>query len=512
MMRLSSLKKNRLFYKFTGVLVILLTVFFILSGGLILKKVHQQNLNTFKNNVQLLTKMVADHAAFHLAKLSYFSIEEQASRLQANKDNHILSLLVYNHEGIKVNSSGIEHEDITTPKKHHFVVEIPCLYSTTQENFQKQGKVIAVFSLETFYQQASRWQFIYVFSSISALFLLSFAMAFLVFFFISKPLKNLADSTRKLAQGDFETQFSYKSKDEIGDLSEDFNIMASHLKTQMAEIKELNHSLEHKVEVRTKELAEERNKLKQRNIQMEQELIMARRIQEQLIPSSLPALNLAALYKPMDQIGGDFYDFFPFPDNKLGVFVSDVSGHGIPAALITTMLKSFLLRAGNFLLNPSQTLFYLNQSLVNQTANNFITAFYGVYDFDSQILTYSEAGHPSPFLLKEQEVSQLPKTSRGLPLAVFDNKTLQRRSMVYENNSVNFKPNEKLLIYTDGLIEATPLNQDHHFFMEHGLEKTLDELKQKEPQELIHNLYLKLKSFRGDEDFDDDVCLVCLKS
>lgn len=508
-------QKHSLFFKFTGVLFSLLLAFFIIGGSWLLKEIQHQNLKTFKDHAHSVTRMIAGHAAFHLEKFSYFAIEEQTNRLQnqkEKKENEILSILIYNAQGRKVNASGVEHNQIQVPAAYRMRVEYHCIYALPGEKGREVGKAVAVFSLERFFHQARRWQIAFITSGILILILLNLVLAALVIVFIARPLKNLAASTRKIARGEFDAVFHYSGRDEIGNLSSDFNIMAEHLRLYVSEVHELNRTLEQKVEKRTLELAEERNKLKSRNTQMEQELALARKIQQQLIPALPPSENLAALYCPMDQIGGDFYDVFSLPETgSTGIFISDVSGHGIPAALIATMVKSFLLRAGKFLLNPAQTLSYLNQSLLNQTAGNFVTAFYGVYDSQTRLLTYAGAGHPVPFLLQSAGLNKLEMPYRGFPLGVFGNPELQQSGIRYENTVRLMAPEEKLLIYTDGILETSPLNKPGFFFSHHGLSESLMGLRHKNPRDLIEEIYLRLKAYRGSAPFEDDLCMVCLK-
>ncbi|HOG64474.1 MAG TPA: SpoIIE family protein phosphatase, partial [Spirochaetota bacterium] len=117
----------------------------------------------------------------------------------------------------------------------------------------------------------------------------------------------------------------------------------------------------------------ERNKLREKNERMQSELEMARRIQLQLVPAVGPVKGLAFEYRPMTIIGGDFYDFVTFVGRPLeiGIFISDVSGHGVPAALIASMLKSTLLQSVDILDDPPALMTRLNDTLVSKTNDNF---------------------------------------------------------------------------------------------------------------------------------------------
>ena len=110
----------------------------------------------------------------------------------------------------------------------------------------------------------------------------------------------------------------------------------------------------------------------------------------------------------MEELCGDYYDIIESKDpSLLGIFISDVSGHGVPAALITAMVKILISTSGNFKLKPSKLLKYLNNSLIDQTCDHFLTAFYATYNIINKIFTYSIAAHPSPILIRDKKVQTI---------------------------------------------------------------------------------------------------------
>jgi hypothetical protein len=142
----------------------------------------------------------------------------------------------------------------------------------------------------------------------------------------------------------------------------------------------LVENLETLVNVRTLELEKERNILKARNEAIENDLSLAKNIQINLLPK-IHMSDISAIYKSMDKVGGDFYDFIRYENKDLtGIFLSDVSGHGVPAALIMSMLKSILLQIAASISDPSILLENLNSNIINLSSGNFITAFYGIYN------------------------------------------------------------------------------------------------------------------------------------
>lgn len=277
------------------------------------------------------------------------------------------------------------------------------------------------------------------------------------------------------------------------------------------------NNLEQKVWERAAELQEERNKLKDRNRIIEQtlktmrtELEMAKQIQEQLIPQSCPSDQIFALYQPMTMVGGDFYDFIEFKDsNKIGIFLSDVSGHGVPAAFVTSMIKSFVLQA-KMKDNPAGLLSYLNNALINHTGKNFITAFYGIYDFKTRIFRYSSAGHNAPYIIEDDKLQQITSKKKSPPLVVLSNDELKTVGKEFTNSRKKIKPNSKLILYTDGLVEAVNIENPADDFEDSLLNEVLINAKDKDPEEFVNTVFQALIDFRGSNSFEDDVCLICL--
>ncbi len=279
---------------------------------------------------------------------------------------------------------------------------------------------------------------------------------------------------------------------------------------QKSIIEEHNRSLERTVEERTRELEAERNELKIKNQIMENDIALARRIQDQLIPESNPGEYICSLYRPMDKVGGDFFDFTVFGESgSIGIFISDVSGHGVPAAFITSMLKTTLLQAGARKHDPAGLLRYINEVLLGQTAGNYITAFYCVFDPAKRSIVYANAGHPSPYVIDSGGVRQLPK-GKNVPLAVFDNNMLEGYEILYANARETLPRDSKLLLYTDGLTENRPLGDNESYFEYGGMTDIFLANRDKPCREFITGLFDELTNYRGGDSFEDDVCMICL--
>lgn len=281
------------------------------------------------------------------------------------------------------------------------------------------------------------------------------------------------------------------------------------------ELEDLSGTLEKKVDDRTSELAEERNRLKKFNDKIIFELSLAKKIQQKLIPQEDPEEYICSLYKPMEEVGGDFFDFITFrsekneSENSIGIFLSDVSGHGVPAALITSMIKSGILQSGKRTEDPAELLNYLNNMLITQTGDNFVTVFYCIYTPGEGRLLYASAGHNPPYIIESGRVLQLGG-HRSIPLAIMNNKQLVRAGKEYKNSSTVLKSGSRLILYTDGLTEAASLSEPHRLFEDNGLNDLFLKLRDRTNREFISGIYSELKSFRQTDYFDDDICVICV--
>jgi serine phosphatase RsbU (regulator of sigma subunit) len=257
-------------------------------------------------------------------------------------------------------------------------------------------------------------------------------------------------------------------------------------------------------------LQAERNQLFEKSRLVTRELEMARKIQQASIPQKTPNRNIYSLYRPMEEVGGDFFDFIPFrEEGKIGIFLSDVSGHGVPAALITSMIKSSISQSASQRKNPSELLCQLNSLLLDRTDENFITAFYGIYDERARALLYANAGHNSPYVCLDNRVQELPAPQKHFPIAFLGNEEVARRNLSYRNYHIVLPAGAKLVLYTDGLVEAARRDLPSVRFKDTIKEKMLA-LKALSPREFVEGLMKELIHFRQGEDFDDDICLICM--
>ncbi|HNE10840.1 MAG TPA: SpoIIE family protein phosphatase, partial [Leptospiraceae bacterium] len=207
-----------------------------------------------------------------------------------------------------------------------------------------------------------------------------------------------------------------------------------------------NRDLEAAVEV----LKSLRNELMIKQKSITKDLKIARNIQRGIIPQRIPdwrGLQFAVSFMPMQEVSGDYYDYFNFGSNRLGILVSDVSGHGVPAAFITAISK--LLFTNYKLDSPSEILGNANSELLDLVKQQgYLTCFYGIFDSNYE-MTYSVAGHPRPILLRSKTKEVVVLEGEGTFLGMFDDARDH-----FRDYKVKLEPGDKLFVFTDGLIEA----------------------------------------------------------
>ncbi len=235
---------------------------------------------------------------------------------------------------------------------------------------------------------------------------------------------------------------------------------------------------------------------------LEQELRVAQLIQQQFLPKKLPDLpgwQVAAFYRPAAQVGGDFYDFIELPDGAVGLVCGDVTGHGVPAALVMATTRSILRGDAPRLVSPSKVLERANTLLHGDIPSNmFVTCLFAVLDPRTGRIRYANAGHDVPYVHTADGVREL--RARGMPLGLMP-------GMEYEEKEAVLAPGESILLHSDGLAEAH--NAERQMFGFPRLKEMVAE--HAGGQELIDQLLTALDRFTppGWEQ-EDDITLVTL--
>ncbi|PKL17499.1 MAG: hypothetical protein CVV49_10610 [Spirochaetae bacterium HGW-Spirochaetae-5] len=228
-----------------------------------------------------------------------------------------------------------------------------------------------------------------------------------------------------------------------------------------------------------KKAVEEQSKF----IAVKQELEIAKKIQMAILPQTLPdvpGLSIHARYEPMTEIGGDFYDFLHLDNKRIGILIADVTGHGVPAALISSMVKMAFYMSHDSLTNPAALLEKLNVSLIDHIYGRFITAFYVFIDLQDMKMTFSNAAH-WPMYIQNKESGEIRElTVKGKLIGL-------NREEKYKNQIIDIRKGERLVFFTDGLVEERDI--DGNIIDEEVLEKTIRENTMLSPGELLDEIF-----------------------
>ena len=256
--------------------------------------------------------------------------------------------------------------------------------------------------------------------------------------------------------------------------------------------------------LRVAQLVRQQKDQARRSERLEQELRIARLIQQTLLPRELPKLpgwEVAAYYRPAREVGGDFYDFIHLPEGRLGVIVADVTDKGVPAALVMATTRSVLHAAAERLISPSAVLTRVNDQLIpNMPENMFVTCLYSVLDPLKRTFRFANAGHGLAFRRGVGGVSELRAT--GMPLGLMP-------GMRYEENEVLLAPGETILLQSDGLAEAHNSRREM-FGFPRVKQLMTDHLNG--PDQLIATLVAELERFTaGGWEHEDDVTLLAIE-
>jgi serine phosphatase RsbU (regulator of sigma subunit)/anti-sigma regulatory factor (Ser/Thr protein kinase) len=252
--------------------------------------------------------------------------------------------------------------------------------------------------------------------------------------------------------------------------------------------------------VRVAQLVREQEAEVRARERIEQELRVAQLIQQQFLPKHVPDLpgwQVAAFYRAAQEVGGDFYDFIDLPEGHIGLVVGDVTGHGVPAALVMATTRSFLRAEAPRSVAPGEVLARANDFLhADIPQNMFVTCLYAVLDPASGRMTFANAGHDLPYVRTAEGLIELRAT--GMPLGAMG-------GMRYEEREFTLSPGDTMLLHSDGLAEAHgPGNEMFGFPRVKGIVASKASGK-----ELIDTLMSSLRRFTGaDWQQEDDITLV----
>ena len=306
---------------------------------------------------------------------------------------------------------------------------------------------------------------------------------------VTKPVGELTAFTKEITKtSKFENQrIEIKTGDEIQSLSESFNFMLAELENYIANLSKVTAEKE----------------------RIGAELDIAKHIQASMLPCIFPAFperkefDIYATMEPAKEVGGDFYDFFMVDDTHLAIVMADVSGKGVPAALFMVIGKTLIKDHTTPGRDLGKVFTEVNQLLCESNSEElFITAFEGVLDLVTGEFVYVNAGHEMPFICKAGGDFEPYKIRAAFVLAGME-------GMKYRAGSMTLEPGDKIFQYTDGVTEATNINNELY-----GMERLgaiLNKVKNGTPHEILPAVKRDIDEFVGEADQFDDITMLCLE-
>lgn len=239
---------------------------------------------------------------------------------------------------------------------------------------------------------------------------------------------------------------------------------------------------------------------------IEKELEIAGTIQRRLLPKELPHLpgyEIDAIARPTRLVGGDYYDFFLLEDGRTALIIADVSGKGVPAALLVSTLHASLHAYIHNQTDLARLASDLNEVVYDHTeAERYITSFMGILDPKSGLLTYVNAGHCFPFFLKSKESSVVPLAATGLPLGMFE-------GVGFETGNISMDPGDFLIIYTDGVTEA--MNRSFEEYGEDRFRRVMLKSKSQNAGPFLGSVVADVEQYVSGEPQSDDLTMMVIK-
>ena len=305
--------------------------------------------------------------------------------------------------------------------------------------------------------------------------------------FMMRPLKVLHQGVNKLAKGNLSFKQEKFSNDEIGDLGKAFTKMVNDLKDYIEKLK-------------TTTAAKEK---------MEGELRIAHEIQMGILPKifppypKVPFFDLKAMVLPARSVGGDLYDFFMIDEDNFCFVIGDVSGKGVPAALLMAVTMTLIKTLAKEVMLPEEIMARVNNEIAKDNEScMFVTTFCGILNVKTGVVNYANAGHNPPLIIRKNKKVEYLKVARGPAVGAVEDVTYQREKII-------LKPGDTIYMYTDGVTEA--FNDQDEEFSEKRLLETVELYKDNNAKDLIRKSLQVVQNFSQGVAQSDDITMLVLK-
>ena len=245
-------------------------------------------------------------------------------------------------------------------------------------------------------------------------------------------------------------------------------------------------------------------------VDIQTDLSVAREIQHAILPRTFDLklqdadkVNIYASMLAAKDVGGDFYDFFPIDDHRMGFTIADVSGKGVPAAIFMAVSRTLIKATGLQDKPTNECMSSVNDMLCDESVGSmFVTVFYGIYDLQTGHITFTNAGHNPPYILKANGSVEALQAPCNLVLGAVPD-------MPFSCDTLELEPGDTLFMYTDGVTEAE--NKNHDQFGESRLEEALAECKGADSKHIVDTVNAKVKEFINGAAQSDDITQLVIR-
>ncbi|MBO5999619.1 MAG: SpoIIE family protein phosphatase, partial [Lachnospiraceae bacterium] len=302
---------------------------------------------------------------------------------------------------------------------------------------------------------------------------------------IVKPIQKLTEEVQAIEGDNLDFHWDLDTKDETQVLASSFELLTERMKMYISDMQDITAEQE----------------------KMETEMYIATDIQSSMLPNRFPAFpdrtefDIYAYMHPAREVGGDFYDFFLIDEDRLGLVIADVSGKGVPAALLMMatkiMIKASLVNGRT----PDRALAEANMAVLQNNRGMFVTVWLGILELSTGNLLASNAGHEYPVLKRADGAYELIKDTHSFIVGGMED-------IIYKTYEWKLEPGDKLFLYTDGVPEA--VNTDVKMFGTERLLAVLNADPEASPQETISNMCRALDEYVGEAEQFDDITMLCV--
>ena len=381
----------------------------------------------------------------------------------------------YIHDAINNNTKPLYTQKIQNNNRTILDVYVPIIYGTYPSYYVRGG-----FSLVSLEETTAQIKFTILFFIVLTV-LFSVIAALIITNFLIRPIKALALGARRIGRGDLKYRIDVNSKDELGQLADEFN----HMTVALSEAQEI--MLE--------------------NQRTQEQMDIARTIQQGLVPNEYPtnpAFSLHALYRPAGALSGDYYDILDLKeDNTLGVVIADVSGKGVAASLVMVIIRTIFQVNARVMTDTAKMISAINDGIAGGTVGEkYATMYYYHFNYDTGVMLYTNGAHNPMIIYTAATQSAATYDTDGVPVGALPGSSFGKEIIQLHKNDI-------IILHTDGITEAW--NEKKEMYGVQRLVKIIKENPHLDARALIALIVTDIDAFVGEYKQHDDMTLIILK-